>query len=146
MEKYFEKLIEDYEQILNNEFVDFKKRILGKLEGILNEKTQQDDLHDKPLDYNSILKEVKDKRASTRIKNVLRASDIKTYKDLQKECYEYFRNRGGSWKNEKTYISYLHHFRNMGDKSAYVITSHLQEINFDFSQESAKKALEKNKV
>ena len=149
MEKSFEKLIEDYEQILDNEFVDLKKRILSKLEGILNGITSQEDLLDKPLDYNSMLKNVKNDSSSTRIKNVLKASDIKTYKDLQRECYNSFINRNGDarfWKDEKSYIYYLHSFRNFGYKGIDVLISHLKSINFDFSKESAQKVAEKNKA
>lgn len=156
MEKYFENLIEDYGKILDNEFADLKKRMLGKLEKMLNGKNSdenlQENLLDKPLDYSSILENVKNKGFLTKITNSLKtlkvAEDIKTYKDLQRECYKYFttecKNKR-SWKNEKAYSSYLQHFRNFGKKGVYVVISHLMEINFDFSEESAKKAFEKNK-
>lgn len=140
MEKYFGKLIEDYEQILNNEFVDFKKRILGKLEGIINGETPQENFLDKLIDYNSM-----PKGRLGRIKNVLKLNEIETYKDLQREVYEYFSPCKRSWKDEKTYFSYLSHLRNLGDKSIDVLISHLKSINFDFSKESAKKAVEKTK-
>lgn len=140
MEKYFEKLIEDYEKILDNEFVDLKKRILGKLEGILSEKPQKD-LLDNPIDYNLLPEE-----NLVRIKNVLKCNEIETYKDLQRECYSYFKEHGRDWKDEKTYISYLSRLRNLGEKSINPIISHLKSINFDFSEEFAKKIAEKTKA
>ncbi len=150
MEKYFGKLIEDYGQMLDNEFADLKKRLLGNLERILAGKSQ-DDLLNKPIDRDSILKDIKNKRFLTRVTNTLTmldfAENIKTYKDLQRECYKYFTTEGKnkrSWKNEKAYSSYLRHFRNFGKKGVYSVISHLMEINFDFSEESAKKAYEKS--
>lgn len=152
MEKYFGKLIEDYEQILDNEFADLKKKLLGNLEIILNGKTLQENLLDKPINCDSILKNVKNKGFLTRITNTLKILDfsenIKTYKDLQKECYEYLTTikdkNERSWKDEKAYSYYLQHFRNVGYKSVYLIISHLKSINFDFGYESAKKSYEKS--
>ena len=139
MEKYFGKLIEDYEKVLVEELGTLKKIILSKLEEMINEKSQED-LLNKSIDYNAL------SERKNRIKNVLNINEIRTYKDLQRGCYDYSKDKSGSWKNEKTYVSYLNSFRNSGNKSVNLIISHLKSINFDFSKESARKVAEKSRA
>lgn len=143
MEKYFRKLIEDYEKFLLEELGEgnLKKRMINKLEEILSGKTLKGNSLDKPFDFESIIKQ--NHNLGVRIRHCLKAREIETYRDLQIECYNY--GIGSSWKNEKTYSNYLESFRSLGQKSAENVVSYLKSINFDFSEESAKKAFEENK-
>lgn len=147
MEKYFEKLLGDYDKVLIEELGKGKlrKRLLSKLEGIISGNNlsgkSQENLLDKPFDYNALPK------YKTRVENVLKPA-IETYGDLQKICYINYsaKNHGGrSWQGEKEYSLVLEKYRNFGEKSVDSVISHLKQINFDFSYESAKKTFDKNK-
>lgn len=151
MEKYFEKLIEDYEKVLVEELGEgkLKTRLLNELEIILSGKSQesQDDLSNNPLDYDSLYTETNSNQGNhnlyVRIQNALKGEGIKDTNTLTKACYKHYRNEGRSWKNEKTYNSYLNHLRNLGKKSIEVIIFHLKSKNFDFSEKYAKKTFGK---
>ncbi len=140
MEKYFEKLLGDYNQILIEELGEgkVKKRLLEGLEEIIknsNKKTK--DKFDSPFKYNSIINQ--NNNIMVRIRNCLKSQYIETYSDLAKNCYNFYLSGTRPWKNEKTYFHYLKHIRNLGNKSAGTIVFHLNQINFDFSEEFAEK-------
>ena len=149
MERYFEKAIKSYEKVLVEELGEgkLKIRLLKKLETILTKKSQgsQNDLFNNPLDYDSLLKTNPNPRNHNlyvRIHNALKGGEIENTDTLAKACYEHYKKKSRSWKNEKTYVSFLQHFRNIGEKSSETLISHLKSINFDFSQESARKVAE----
>ena len=153
MKRYFEKAIKSYEKVLVKELGDgkLKIRLLNKLETILTKKSRgsQNDLFNNPLDYDSLLETNPNQRNHNlyvRIQNALKGDGIKDTNTLTKACYKHYRNKGRSWKNEKTYSFYLNHLRNLGDKSIETLISHLKSINFDFSKESARKVAEKSRA
>ncbi|MDP2672490.1 MAG: hypothetical protein Q8O84_01620 [Nanoarchaeota archaeon] len=162
------KLVEGFKDVLNVDAVNFildaykngilnkelgkgdlPNRIIERLEKILVEESEEKTeniLLNKPFDYPSLFKE-NSRNLVVRISNCLKRQEIATYNDLRRECYSYFtdKNRGNlSWKNEKTYTSYLMHCSNLGNKSAEAIISHLSSVNFDFSEECARKSFEKS--
>ncbi len=146
MEKYFKKLIKAYEKkVLTPELGEgkLKSRLLEGLEKILkNSNKKIKDKFDKPFDYESLVEQ--NHNNVVRIKNCLTSQEIKTYSDLAKNCYEFYLSGRHPWKNGKIYSHYLQHIRNLGRKSAQIITSHLNQRNFDFSEEYAKKVAEKS--
>ena len=96
------------------------------------------------FDYNSLFNEnphIIGARISNRLKR-----DIQTYNDLAKNCYDFYKNPGFKWKDDKkAYSYYLFHLRNLGEKSIKVILSHLESINFNFSKEYAEEVFKKQK-
>ena len=195
IEKYFGKLIKDYENLLSEQGIDvgLKERLVQSLDDILilsikkhilryhkihlktefregvvsakiaegleklffyEEKKDGSNFlrlnklgdYNKPLNYNLILKNVKNKKHLNRIKNILSILDLNTYQDLQREVYKRFNNQDEDrrdWKNEKEYARYLWDFRNIGKKSIDIIMLHLKKMTFDFSEKSARKVYEK---
>lgn len=145
MEKYFGKLIKEYRNFLSGEGIQGKLQttLVKGLENIFIQKSESD-LLDKPFDYKNLFNE-NPKTLAVRISNCLRGQEIETYNDFAKNCYEYVKSKRRIWKNdESAYFNYLKHVRNLGDKSAEVILSHLKSINFNFSKEYAKEVYEKN--
>ena len=146
MKKDFGKLIKDYEKVLSEELGEgnLKKRLLSGLEHIFIKKSKND-LLDKPFDYLALFNE-NSHNMGVRISNCLKSQEIETYKDLAKNCYEnYARHSHRSWGDDETaYFNYLSGMiRNIGNKSADAIISHLKSINFNFSKKYAKEVFEK---
>ena len=129
---------------------NLKTRLMNNLEKSVLKKISKDSKQgnhlvslENPIDYNFINKQP----IKERIKNCLNARKIKTYADLIEYCYEfYFKNdRQQEWKDKITYEKNLNRIHNMGEKSVGILIRHLKSINFDFSEEYAKKVVEKSK-
>jgi len=157
MKNPFEETINKYKEFLDKELEDenLKTRLISGLEDILKkEKINKEEniLLDKLIDYDEISKCIVEKggdvrpKLLVRIQNCLGGQGIKTYGDLQIECYDNFESINGgakTWKDKGAYERYLSNIRNFGTKSAEILFYHLEQINFDFSRESAKETYKK---
>jgi len=157
MKKHFEEVINQYKNFLDKELEDenLKTRLISGLEDILKEEKinkEENILLDKLIDYDEISKCIIEKggevrpKMIVRIQNCLGGNGIKTYGDLQLECYHNFESRNGgakTWKDKEAYNNYLNKIRNFGPKSREILFYHLEQINFDFSRESARETYKK---
>ena len=147
MKKHIIEAIKNYRNFLSDEGIQGKLQtnLIKGLENIFIKKSKKD-LLDNPFDYRSLFNENSHNMA-VRISNCLKGQGIETYNDLAKNCYEnYARHSHRSWGNDETaYFNYLSDMiRNIGNKSADAIISHLKSINFNFSKKYAKEVFEKS--